>query len=150
MTTPRCVTATSSRHGVKKHGSPTLDRIPLLFNSDIGMLYVEPDENDVHFYRNSQADECVYVVEGKGVLETVFGDLPFRQGDYVVIHREHHASLALRPVARRPKLLVFESRGHVRFPSAVQERFRAAARGRAVLGARHPPADRAQAARRDG
>jgi homogentisate 1,2-dioxygenase len=63
---------------VKQHGSATLDRVPLLFNSDIGMLYVEPDENDVHFYRNSQADECVYVVEGKGVLETVFGDLPFK------------------------------------------------------------------------
>ena len=53
---------------IGRHGSATLDRVPLLFNSDIGMLYVEPDENDVHFYRNSQADECVYVVEGKGVL----------------------------------------------------------------------------------
>ena len=27
--------------------------------------YVEPDENDAHFYRNAQADEVVYVVEGK-------------------------------------------------------------------------------------
>jgi len=31
---------------VKKGGSATLDRIPLLFNQDIAMLYVEPDEND--------------------------------------------------------------------------------------------------------
>jgi len=101
---------------IRKHGSATLDRIPLLFNSDIGMLYVEPDENDVHFYRNSQADECVYVVEGKGVLETVFGELPFRQGDYVVIHRNitHRWRFDLAVTAR---LLVFESRGHVRFPS---------------------------------
>ena len=30
---------------VKKGGSPTLDRTPLLFNQDIAMLYVEPDEN---------------------------------------------------------------------------------------------------------
>jgi homogentisate 1,2-dioxygenase len=50
----------------QKGGSPTLDRIPLLFNSDIAMLYVEPDELDAHFYRNSQADEVVYVVEGSG------------------------------------------------------------------------------------
>ncbi len=107
---------------VKKRGSPTLDRIPLLFNSDIGMLYVEPDENDVHFYRNSQADECVYVVEGSGVLETVFGDLPFRQGDYVVIHRNitHRWRLDLSATA---KLLVFESRGHVRFPSRYKNNF---------------------------
>ena len=107
---------------VKKHGSPTLDRIPLLFNSDIGMLYVEPDENDVHFYRNSQADECVYVVEGKGVLETVFGDLPFQQGDYVVIHRNitHRWRFDLSTPA---KLLVFESRGHIRFPSRYKNNF---------------------------
>jgi homogentisate 1,2-dioxygenase len=107
---------------VKKHGSPTLDRMPLLFNSDIGMLYVEPDENDVHFYRNSQADECVYVVEGTGVLETVFGDLPFRPGDYVVIHRNitHRWRLDLSTPA---KLLVFESRGHVRFPTRYKNNF---------------------------
>ena len=51
---------------VKKGGSPTLDRIPLLFNQDIAMLYVEPDENDAHFYRNAQADEVVYVSKGSG------------------------------------------------------------------------------------
>ena len=30
----------------KKGGSPTLDRIPLLFNQDVAMLYVEPDRDD--------------------------------------------------------------------------------------------------------
>ena len=71
----------------KKGGSPTLDRIPLLFNQDIAMLYVEPDKQDEHFYRNAQADELVYVAKGKGTLESVFGDLPFGEGDYLVIHR---------------------------------------------------------------
>ena len=58
-----------ARRSAKKGGSPTLDRIPLLFNTDIAMLYVEPDESDEHFYRNAQADEVVYVAKGKGVLE---------------------------------------------------------------------------------
>ncbi len=40
------------------------------------MLYVEPDEQDPHFYKNGQADEMVYVSKGSGVLESVFGDLP--------------------------------------------------------------------------
>ena len=73
-------TGTSSRRRSKKGGSPTLDRMPLLFNNDIAMLYVEPDENDAHFYRNAQADEVVYVAKGKGVLESVYGDLPYRRG----------------------------------------------------------------------
>jgi homogentisate 1,2-dioxygenase len=98
-------------------GSATLDRVPLLFNSDIGMLYVEPDRVDAHFYRNSQADEVVYVVEGSGVLESVFGELPYRAGDYVVIHRNITHRWRLDPAAGRTKFLVMESRGHVRFPS---------------------------------
>src|SRR5437016_5489860 len=58
---------------VKKGGSVTLDRVPLLFNQDIAMLYVEPDENDAHFYRNAQSDELVYVSKGNGALETSYG-----------------------------------------------------------------------------
>ena len=50
---------------VKQGGSPTLDRIPLLFNADVAMLYVEPDEQDPHFYRNAQGDELVYVESGR-------------------------------------------------------------------------------------
>lgn len=98
-------------------GSATLDRVPLLFNSDIGMLYVEPDRVDAHFYRNSQADEVIYVVEGSGVLESVFGELPYRAGDYVVIHRNITHRWRLDPAAGHTKFLVMESRGHVRFPS---------------------------------
>ena len=98
-------------------GSATMSRLPLLFNSDIAMLYVAPDANDTHFYRNSQADEVVYVSEGEGVLESVFGDLPYRSGDYVVVHRNithrWRHDLAKGPT----KLLVMESRGHVRFPT---------------------------------
>ena len=48
----------------KKGGSPTLDRIPLMFNPDIAMFYVEPNKQDEHFYRNAQCDErhaCVAV-----------------------------------------------------------------------------------------
>jgi homogentisate 1,2-dioxygenase len=106
----------------KTGGSPTMDRIPLLFNKEIAMLYVEPDESDAHFYRNSQADEVVYVVEGKGVLESVFGDLPYQPGDYVVIHRNilHRWRMDL---AAPNKFLVFESRGHVRFPKRYRNDF---------------------------
>ena len=46
-----------------------------------------PTSEDEHFYRNAQADELVYVAKGQGTLESVFGDLPFHEGDYLVIHR---------------------------------------------------------------
>ncbi|MFP5353880.1 MAG: homogentisate 1,2-dioxygenase [Gemmatimonadota bacterium] len=106
----------------KRGGSPTMDRIPLLFNSDIAMFYVEPDVNDAHCYRNSQADEVVYVVEGEGTLESVFGDMPYRAGDYVVVHRNITHRWRLDG-AKAQKFLVMESRGHVRFPKRYRNDF---------------------------
>ncbi len=107
---------------VKPGGSPTLDRTPLLFNADIAMLYVQPDENDAHFYRNAQADEVVYIAKGEGVLESVFGDLPYREGDYVIVHRGimHRWKLDL---SKTQKFLVMESRGHVRWPKRYRNAF---------------------------
>lgn len=99
---------------LKAGGSPTLDRVPLLFNDDIAMLFAQPDREDGHFYRNAQGDEVIYVSEGGGVLETQFGDLPYRQGDYLVIHRGLLHRYRLGSPATR--LLIFESRGYVRSP----------------------------------
>jgi homogentisate 1,2-dioxygenase len=108
---------------VKPGGSPTLDRTPLLFNADIAMSYVEPDEPDAHFYRNAQSDEIVYVAKGRGVLESVFGDLPFGTGDYLIVHRGilHRYKLDLN--AGPVKFLVMESRGHVRWPKRYRNEF---------------------------
>jgi homogentisate 1,2-dioxygenase len=121
---------------VKKGGSPTLDRVPLLFNNDIAMSYVEPDEQDAHFYRNAQADEVVYVSKGRGVLESVFGDLPFQEGDYVVIHRGITVRWRFDRQGEAPKLLVFESRGHVRWPKRYRNNF-----GQLVEGAPYSERD---------
>ena len=107
----------------KAGGSPTLDRIPLMFNQDIAMLYVEPDKVDEHFYRNAQCDEVVYVAKGAGVLETVYGDLPFREGDYLIIHRGILHRYKIDFQKEKPKLLIFESRGHVRSPKRYRNEF---------------------------
>lgn len=114
---------------VKEGGSPTMDRTPLLFNADIAMYYVVPDREDDHFYRNAQADEVVYVAKGKGTLQTQFGNLPFREGDYVVIHRGimHRWTFdtggSTGEGTDAPHLLVMESRGHVRWPTRYRNEF---------------------------
>ncbi len=107
----------------KKGGSPTLDRVPLMFNQDIAMLYVEPDKQDEHYYRNAQSDELVYVAKGAGKIESVFGDLPFGEGDYLVVHRGILHRYVFDPAGEPPKLLVFESRGHVRSPKRYRNEF---------------------------
>ncbi len=106
-----------------KGGSPTLDRVPLLFNRDVAMLYVEPSVQDEHFYRNAQSDELVYVAKGAGVLHSVFGTLPFGEGDYLVIHRGILHRYVFDAGAEQAKLLVMESRGHVRSPQRYRNEF---------------------------
>lgn len=107
-------------------GSPTLDRIPLLFNNDIAMLWSQPDVEDAHFYRNAQADEVVYLAEGAGTLESQFGFLPVRSGDYVVLprgimHRWRFSAPA--------KMLIMESRGYIRTPKRYRTEFGQIAEG---------------------
>ena len=94
--------------------SPVLDRVPLLFNSDVALSMVRPEKADDFVYRNGQGDELVYVVEGEGVLESSFGKLPFRGGDYVVIPRGvlHRWQLGRGPFW----FLIIESSGYVRTP----------------------------------
>jgi homogentisate 1,2-dioxygenase len=114
-------------------GSPTLDRTPILFNDDVAMLFVQPDREDAHFYRNAQGDEVVYVAEGEGTLETQFGRLAIRPGDYLVIHR---GILHRYQFTKPAKLLVFESRGYVRTPDRYRNHY-----GQIVEGAPYSERD---------
>ena len=85
-----------------------LDRVPLLFNADVALSLVQAAASRTpFFYRNAQGDEVVFVVEGDGVLESSFGELPFRAGDYVVIPRGilHRCALGKGPL----RFLVIES-----------------------------------------
>ncbi len=102
-------------------GSPTLDRVPLLYNSDVACSFAQPDRDDDFYYRNAMGDELIYVSEGEGVLESQFGELPFRQGDYVVVHRGilHRLRFTQHPV----KLLILESAGYLRSPRRYRNEF---------------------------
>lgn len=58
----------------------------VLGNEDVRISYVVAAEESP-LYRNAIGDECVYVESGSGTVETVFGALEFRTGDYVLLPR---------------------------------------------------------------
>ena len=126
---------------VKKGGSPTLDRIPLLFNQDIAMLYVEPDKNDEHFYRNAQADELVYVSKGNGNARD--GVRRPAVSAKATISSSIAASFTATGIdleGEQTKLRGLREPRTRAVAQAVSQRVRPAHRRRAVLRARHPPA----------
>ena len=72
---------------VDSGGDAISGRRLLMFNNDIEASICKPTEAHEGFYRNGEGDEVVYVHRGGGVLHTMFGSVPFREKDYVVIPR---------------------------------------------------------------
>ncbi|HWE91523.1 MAG TPA: cupin domain-containing protein [Pseudonocardiaceae bacterium] len=69
----------------KRHDVVTGRRL-VLGNDDVRISYVVAGEASP-YYRNAVGDECLYVESGVAAVETVFGLLPVRQGDYVLLPR---------------------------------------------------------------
>jgi homogentisate 1,2-dioxygenase len=62
-------------------------RIPLMGNQDVVWSQALISEQFEGFYKNADGDECLFIHEGQGVLESLFGSIAFRPGDYLVIPR---------------------------------------------------------------
>lgn len=95
--------------------SATRDRLPLLFNADLVVSLARPAVADPWFWRNARADEIVYVTCGSGTLESQFGRLAYREGDYLVVPRGIIHRL-LPDAGRQHIHLVLETPSHVRTP----------------------------------
>jgi homogentisate 1,2-dioxygenase len=106
---------------LKPGPSIVFDRVPMLFNGDVALSVACPTQNDEVFYRNAQGDEIVYASDGSGALESSFGILPFRRGDYLVVPRGVLHRYRFDPGEVR--CLVIESAGHVRTPQRYRNEF---------------------------
>ena len=59
----------------------------LMGNSDLEWNQAYVAEQMPHFFKNSDGDEIYFIHDGSGHVETMFGTVPFRELDYVVIPR---------------------------------------------------------------
>lgn len=63
-------------------------RQPVLVNDDVKIILAAPRKSmSTYFFKNADSDEVVFVHEGTGVLRSMYGHIPFRAGDYLVIPR---------------------------------------------------------------
>ncbi len=63
-------------------------RSVLLFNNDVYLISAAPKKSMTdYFFKNSDADEVIFIHEGSGVLKTIYGQINFEYGDYLVIPR---------------------------------------------------------------
>jgi len=63
-------------------------RVPLMVNKNCKISVAAPRNlKEDYFYKNADADEIIFIHEGTGVLKSMYGQLPFSYGDYIVIPR---------------------------------------------------------------
>jgi homogentisate 1,2-dioxygenase len=73
--------------GIDAGGDAVNGRKLLMWNADVEISLCRPGEEMDYYFRNGEGDEVIFVHEGTGTLETIFGDVPYKEGDYVVFPR---------------------------------------------------------------
>ncbi len=61
--------------------------VKLLFNNDVEVFLGTRTKPFDTFYRNADHDEMFFIHEGEGKMETTYGHIPFKKGDYLIIPR---------------------------------------------------------------
>jgi len=90
-------------------------RVPILVNSDVHVVLSAPQQSVTEYFcKNADADEIIFVHEGSGVLKTLYGELAFGYGDYLVIPRGTIYQIHFSNEQNR--LFIVESFSPVRFP----------------------------------
>ncbi len=93
----------------------------IMGNEDVRMALASPTEPMSFFYRNAVADEMIFVHDGEGVLESPFGEVPFRQGDYVHVPRT--ITHRWRVTSDTCRFLVIESFSEIQYPKRYRNAF---------------------------
>ena len=100
---------------------PVTGRRLVLGNAEVRISYVAAGEASP-LYRNAAGDECVYVEAGQGTVQTTFGALPVRAGDYVILPRS--TTQRWVPDGHEPlRCYVIEANSHIAPPKRYLSRY---------------------------
>jgi homogentisate 1,2-dioxygenase len=94
---------------------PLRGRVSLFFNDDVVISRCLPAEPQAELYRNATADEVFFIQKGSGTQHSMFGPLPFKPFDYVVVPRCTTFRLEFDRGAQ-PSLLVIEATNNIVIP----------------------------------
>src|SRR3954453_3975062 len=108
---------------VEPGGDAITGRRLLMWNGDIEASVCKPTEAMDGFYRNGEGDEVVYVHRGTGVVRTMFGPIPYREKDYVVIPRGTTHRWEPDPAHPEQQWMCFHTPGEIETPNRYRNRY---------------------------
>ena len=98
------------------------DRRLVLGNGDVRISYAVAGEVSP-YYRNAVGDECVFVQSGAGTVETLFGEVPYKTGDFVQLPRATTHRWVPDTSTGPTRAYVVEASGHIAPPRRYLSRF---------------------------
>ncbi len=97
-------------------------RVPVLVNNDCHIILAAPRRSmKDYWFKNSGADEMIFVHRGEGTLKTMYGNIPFGYGDHLVIPRGVIYQVEFNTDDNR--LFIVESFHPLRFPKRYVNKF---------------------------
>jgi len=100
---------------LESHGDAIEARVPLMGNNEVVLHVARPTKAMDYWYKHAQGDDVLFIHDGTGVLESQFGRLRYRPGDYLVIPTG--VLWRLLPDANvDQRMLVVEAFGHIEPP----------------------------------
>jgi homogentisate 1,2-dioxygenase len=101
---------------LKHGGDAVLGNQILMYNNNLTIGIAQPAEPMNYFYRDGDADTMYFVHDGHGVLETTFGLLPYREGDYILIPRGTTYRFVIAEDSPNTRFLIVEAHGTIEPP----------------------------------
>ena len=105
----------------KKPSDAVMGREYVLGNEDLLIGVVNPTEHMDYFYRNGDGDELLFVHHGTGKIETTFGTLQYKPGDYIVV--PIGTIYRVTPDQGESKFLVVETSSWISTPKRYRNEF---------------------------
>ncbi|BAY23621.1 homogentisate 12-dioxygenase [Calothrix sp. NIES-2100] len=107
---------------VETGGDAIASRVPLMANTDVCISVARPTQAMYYWYRFAHGDEIIFIHDGSGILESQYGLLRYKVGDYLVIPTGVMWRI-IPDTGIEQRMLVIEARGHIEPPARYLNRY---------------------------
>lgn len=108
---------------VQAGGDAIASRIPLLENDDLCIAVARPTTAMAYWYRFAHGDEVLFIHQGSGLVESQYGTLRYRAGDYLVLPTGILWRLLPDADVEQRMLAIEVKNGHIELPARYLNRY---------------------------
>lgn len=106
---------------MKPNGDAVSGRVCLMGNQDLEWNQVVVADQMETFYKNTDGDEVLFIHDGEGLFRSIFGNIEFHPGDYIVVPRGTIYKLEFNSLPVR--MLAIVSYGPVTIPKRYRNEY---------------------------